>query len=60
MTRRGRKGALKIGKGQFLARVGSKYMIVIPQEVREELEIEQGDMVLVTVKKAKIEIVPED
>jgi len=33
-------------------------MVVIPKEVREELGINKGDTVIITVKKAKVEVVP--
>ena len=60
MAQRGRKGGIKLGPGQFVTRVGSKYMIVIPKDVREELGIEKGDTVVVSVKKVKVEVVPLD
>ena len=58
MAQRGRKGGIKLGPGQFVTRVGSKYMVVIPKEVRDELGINEGDTIVVTVKKVRLEVVP--
>jgi len=58
MAQRGRKGGIKLGPGQFVTRVGSKYMVVIPKEIRDEMDINEGDTVIITVKKARVEVVP--